>query len=101
MSLLRNYETKYSGPQVQDLVSLDIRARMALDIAKHCSMMTAAEDGEDSTGRQKIRLLTPSEIATRAVDIASLMYDRFCELDWLADNPLLGEDETDEDESSK
>jgi len=89
--LLRSYKT-WRGAQLQDLVVPDIRARMALDIAKHCSMMTATEDGEDSVGRQKIRLLTPWEVANRAVDIANFMYERFESLEWLAEAPILPDD---------
>jgi len=90
-NLLRSYKT-WRGAQLQDLVVPDIRARMALDIAKHCSMMTATEDGEDAAGRQKIRLLTPSEVANRAVDIANFMYERFESLEWLAEAPILPDD---------
>jgi len=90
-NLLRSYKT-WKGAQLQDLVVPDIRARMAMDIAKHCSMMTATEDGEDSGGRQKIRLMTPWEVANRAVDIANFMYERFESLGWLAEAPILPDD---------
>jgi len=89
--LLRSYQT-WKGAQVQDTVVPDIRARIAVDIAKHCSMMTATEDGEDSGGRQKIRLMTPFEVANRAVDIANFMYERFEALEWLAEAPIMSDD---------
>ena len=96
MSLLRSYKTHYGEQQLQDLTVLDLRARIALDIAKQLGMATAVEDGEDSTGRQQMRLLTPTEVANRAVDIAALMYNRFCENDWVVAAPLMGEETTDE-----
>jgi hypothetical protein len=77
----------WKGFQVQDLEAFDARARIALEIAKHCSMVAATEDGEDSAGRQQLRLLTPFEVANRAVDIASFMYDRFTALKWIAKVP--------------
>lgn len=92
--LLHTYQD-WKGPQVRDLVVPDLRARMAVEIAKNVGMATAVEDDEDSAGRQKLRLLTPSEVANRAVDIANLMYDRFVQLEWLGTTPIM-EDVKDE-----
>jgi hypothetical protein len=93
--LLHTYQD-WKGPQVQDLVVPDLRARMALEIAKNVGMATAVEDAEDSTGRQKLRLLTPSEVANRAVDIANFMYARFDQLDWLGETPIMEDVKKDE-----
>lgn len=93
--LLRPYKT-WKGEQVQDVVIPDLRARIALDIARHCSMVAAVEDGEDTTGRQKMRLLTPSEVANRAVDIANFMYERFETLEWLAEAPIMPDEAADD-----
>ncbi len=39
-------------------------------ICERWAMAVAMPDGEDSDGRAKLRLLTPQEVAERAVDIA-------------------------------
>lgn len=92
--LLHTYKD-WKGMQIQDLVMPDLRARMALEIAKTCGMSTAVEDDEDSTGRQKLRLLSPEEVALRAVNIAGDMYDEFVARGWLGTLPII-EDVKDE-----
>jgi hypothetical protein len=66
---------------------------MALEIAKTCGMATAVEDDEDSTGRQKMRLLTPREVAVRATNIAGIMYDEFALRGWLGELPAIPDSE--------
>ena len=63
-------------------------ACMAMDIAKHLSMVACAPDGEDSAGRQKYKLLQPYEVAYRACNIAQFMYDEFVQRNWLFEVPL-------------
>jgi hypothetical protein len=53
--------------------NLSLRARVALDIIKHCAMVVAVNDGEDSAGRSRLRLSAPSETAQRANDIADAL----------------------------
>ena len=84
--IMRNYRD-YDREQTQDLKHLDLRARMALDIAKQCAMVVAESDGEDSAGRQRIRLLDAHEVALRAVRIAADMWDEFEKRNWLHDLP--------------
>jgi hypothetical protein len=45
-------------------------ANLAVEIVKHCSMVTCVEDGEDSVGRGKAKLLPAAKVAERACDIA-------------------------------
>lgn len=45
-------------------------ARMATTMVEKWGMVTAESDGEDTSGRAKLRLSTPDELVTRAVDTA-------------------------------
>jgi len=53
----------------------DIRLRMAQEIVKHCALVSAVEDGEDSAGRQRVRLLPPEAVAERAMGIAERLVE--------------------------
>ena len=48
----------------------NLQAKIAEDLLRHLAIATAVEDGEDSAGRQKFRLMTPEEVSTRAFAIA-------------------------------
>jgi hypothetical protein len=42
-------------------------AKIAIEMAQRWGMVAAIPDGEDTAGRQKLRLMTPAELAQRAV----------------------------------
>jgi hypothetical protein len=52
--------------------SPDYEAALAFSFIERWGMVTAVPDGEDSAGREKARLLTPSEVVDRAFMIAAL-----------------------------
>jgi hypothetical protein len=60
---------------------------LAISLAKQLAIATGIEDGEDSSGRSKLRLLTPTEAATRACNIADAMYTEFASRGWLTALP--------------
>lgn len=66
---------------------LDSQARIAVDLVKHLAIATAMPDGEDSAGRQRLRLMDPELVASRACDIASLLWKEFTDRQWLVDSP--------------
>lgn len=49
-------------------------ATVATELVSHLAIVAAMPDGEDSKGRQKLRLLTPKEVAKRAFEIASELW---------------------------
>lgn len=49
---------------------LDEAARLALTFLERWGMVAGIEDGEDSAGRAKLKLLSPDEIVDRAFTIA-------------------------------
>jgi hypothetical protein len=50
--------------------TVDQVGALAYGFLERWGLVAAVEDGEDSAGRQKLRLPTPSEVVTRAFDIA-------------------------------
>lgn len=69
---------------------MNLKARMASDILiRGLALIAADADGEDSAGRQKLRMLNPSELAGRACDLADCMFTQFNHRQWLVDLPDL------------
>lgn len=63
-------------------------AEFARAMMKHLAIGTADIDGEDSAGRQKCRLMTPSEIVQRACDISQAAFAEFEKRGWMLAVPL-------------
>lgn len=62
-------------------------AELAMRLADHLAIVAAEPDGEDSAGRQKLRMLAPDDCAARACDIASAMWLQFEMRGWLQELP--------------
>jgi hypothetical protein len=67
------------------------KARLATTLLERWGPVLAAADGEDSTGRQKIRDLSPEEIVAKACEIADLSVDEFRSRGWVIGLPSLAE----------
>ena len=67
------------------------RARLATALVERWGLLTGAPDGEDSAGRMKVRLESPSEIAVRACDIADATIREFENRNWLDKMPSFAE----------
>jgi hypothetical protein len=65
----------------------DTLAKLASEIASRFALIAAIPEGEDSAGRQKLRLPTATELAARSCDIAAALWAEFEERDWLLDLP--------------
>lgn len=63
-------------------------AAFAMDIMHHLAISTACPDGEDSAGRQKLKLLPPDGVAQRACEIADAAFREFEIRQWMIDTPL-------------
>ncbi len=68
-------------------------AAFAMQIMDRLALVAAHPDGEDSAGRQKLRLLTPEEAAERACKMAAIAFENFKALGWLVEVPSLEEGE--------
>ncbi len=67
---------------------MNMRADFVGQLLKHLALVTGEADGEDSAGRQKLRLMTPIEVAKRACDIADAAWQEFNDRGWLVEMPL-------------
>lgn len=65
----------------------DDRAGMARELVGRWGMVAGADGGEDSTGRAKLRLMTPAEVVARAVETASIFADEIERLGWFVSLP--------------
>jgi len=74
-------------PIVYRCTHLGLAASIAVDLAKHLGIVSAQVDGEDSVGRQKLRLLEPDEVADRACAIAQALVHGFNQREWLLHVP--------------
>ena len=63
-------------------------AAFAQELMRQLAIATAHLCGEDSSGRQKLRLLTPDEIVERACEISAKSYAEFAKRGWLLEVPL-------------
>lgn len=66
-------------------VNFHIKFTVALDIIRHAALVSAKENGEDSSGRQKLMLLPAKDVATRALDIAGILVDGAVERGWVGE----------------
>jgi len=74
--------------------AFDAEAELAAQMIERWGMSAAIEDGEDSAGRAKIRLLTPEELVQRACETAEQAMEEFNKRGWILDLPeLTGEDD--------
>src|SRR5215207_3668850 len=66
------YRERYGNkpdPFLNARKQLSMRARMAVALIEKWGMVAAIPDGEDSSGRQKLRMMKPKEMVERAVDV--------------------------------
>lgn len=64
---------------------LNAPARLAAEIAEKISLVAGVPDGDDSSGRQKLRLATPEEVGARACNIALSLWNEFDRRGWISD----------------
>ncbi|MDD4893125.1 MAG: hypothetical protein PHH73_03915 [Candidatus Rickettsiella isopodorum] len=60
------------GTSVRENELLEREAEIALEMIIRWGLVSAMPDGEDSTGRQRMRLLDPIELVDRAYETANL-----------------------------
>ena len=66
-------------------------ARMAEVLIQKWGMVAAVEDGEDSSGRAKLRCMTPAEVVDRACTVAHSTMEEFRKRGWLISAPDISE----------
>lgn len=90
---ISNPDSQYKDRSIQvyDTITLDYKARIAASLLERWGPVLAATDGESSDGRQKIRALTPEEIAQKACNIAEATMAEFEHRGWLINIPDMAE----------
>lgn len=68
-------------------------AKLAEQIVNHCALIAAQVDGEDTAGRQKLKLMEPADVAKRACDIAENMVAIFDARGWVIEFPPMPAEE--------
>ena len=69
----------------------ELEARLAFAFIEKWGMVAGMDDGEDSAGRQKLRLATPKEATDRAFEIAKLCLEKARENGLVHTTPSLDE----------
>lgn len=77
--------------------TLNTTARLAFVLIEKWGMISCEADGEDSAGRQKVRLSTPTELVTRAFAVAEKAFQTAREKGYVVQLPDLNEINRDED----
>lgn len=62
-------------------------ADLTCDLIARWGMVAGLEDGEDSSGRAKLRLATPKEMVKRACDTAEMLIKEIEKRDWYLELP--------------
>lgn len=64
-------------------LSADPRATFAMSCLERWGVVASEPDGEDSAGRQKLRLLSVTDLVARACDTAEQAFKAFDQRGWL------------------
>jgi len=67
-------------------------ALFAATFVERWGMTAGVPDGEDSAGRQTVRLATPEELVARAIKTTELLFGEFKTRGWLHDVTFTGEE---------
>ena len=79
----------------------DAIAGEAIRIIERWALVAALPDGEDSAGRQKLRMPTPEELVGRAFDIAEAMYAEAVKRNHIFDLPDLNQLNAEQDDARR
>lgn len=73
-------------------VDLNYHAALAVDLVKNYGIISAKDDGEDTQGRAKIKLLSPEEVVDRCCTIADLLVEEFEARGWIREDMRTAEE---------
>ena len=73
--------------KLNDTDFLGRKAQIAVEMIGRWGMVAGMTDGEDTSGRSKLRLATEEELVKRAFKIADLMFDELELRDWMVQIP--------------
>jgi hypothetical protein len=65
----------------------NFEARLAINLLERWGLVAAESDGEDASGRAKLRLSTPEELSKRACDVAAQTTAELRKRGWILELP--------------
>ena len=81
------YDNDRKTVVVHDDEYLSLRAKLTFQLIERWGLVAAMPDGEDSSGRAKLRLPTSQELVTRSCEISELLFDECGRRNWLIKGP--------------
>lgn len=79
---------RYSRPEVMvhDTEVMNNEARFVLVLLEKWGMIQGTDDGEDSAGRAKIRMMTVDETVDRAIDMSQAAFTAMRARGWIVED---------------
>ena len=78
---------------IQELQRPNAQAGLAASFCEKWGLVMGEPDGEDSAGRQRLRLMSVENVVERACAMASLLWEEFERRGWLLEVPIPKEPE--------
>ena len=82
-------DANYPASYLHETRHPELEAKFAMALIERWGMVAGIEDGEDSAGRAKIRLISSKEVVERAVDVTSRAMAEFEARGWLKHLPTM------------
>jgi len=92
-----HFTRNFREPRINRMEVAGQEMALAAQLLERWGMVQGMDDGEDSAGRQKLRLATPEEVVERALACAQVFWQRSRELGFVINLPpalFSGDEET-------
>ena len=85
------YSSEVKSPSVSlhETEYLNLRAKFAMDLIARWGMVVASPDGEDTSGRAKLKLEKEKDVVKRASKMTALAFSEFEKNNWVTHLPTL------------
>lgn len=94
-----DFRNRRASHQINDREVANWEARLASFLIERWGIVAATPDGEDSSGRAKVRALAPGELVEKACETATLAVQAFRDRGWVTLLPSFAELEEHERDS--
>ena len=74
-------------PVLYNKLLFGMEAKIAIEMVQRWGVIAAMDDGEDSAGRHRVRLMTTEELVQRACDSAQKLTEEFEKREWVLKLP--------------
>lgn len=89
--IVDEYSNRRMSLRLHEREAASWEARLACALIERWGLAMGDADGEDSAGRQKVRIATPQEVVSRACEMAALAVAEFRSRDWVVVLPSIDE----------